>query len=86
MPFQEPETRGGKRASVKQTIFENRVDDIATLQRIGITEAAITAYIDRVQEGSPRQRAIDALLQGRVFLSEGQKSLIRTILGRFPIP
>ena len=84
--FPAPESVQKQNGCLRRNILENHADDIAALQKIGITQAAITAYIDRVQEGQSRQKAIAALMQGRVLLSEEQKNLVRTILSGFPIP
>jgi hypothetical protein len=82
--MQQRSEMGPRDRFVKQ-LLRNKSDDIPTLARMGITESAIIAYIVRVGEGMPPERALHALLAGR-RLTDAQIEVVRTILNRLRLP
>jgi hypothetical protein len=70
----------------ESTVIEVQKDssgDIARLHRMGITDFALTTFVENIRDGQPRDQAMRALLNGR-SLTRKDKDVIRTIVNRLP--
>lgn len=65
-------------------ILQDPSGEIGNLRKMGITNAAILAYVRRVREGKNKEEALLALLRGR-SLSSQQVSFVREAVERLPI-
>jgi hypothetical protein len=65
-------------------ILQDPSGDVAKLQKMGITNSAILAYVRRIREGKNKEEALLALLRGRSLNSQ-QVTFVREALQRLPI-
>lgn len=73
-----------KKHESAEEILRDPSGEIAKLRKMGITDYAIITYVVRVQEGHPKETALQALLRGR-SLTNRQAEQVRAVLDRFPI-
>lgn len=73
-----------RKSDSAERILNDSSGDVTKLLKMGITEFAIITYVMRVQDGQPKNKALDALLEGR-SLKRRQARFVRTVLRRFHI-
>jgi len=74
-----------KRSDTAEGFLKDKTGAIAKFRKMGITDFAVITYIVRVEDGQPKDKALQGLLQGR-SLSAEQELFVRTVLDRIPIP